>query len=194
MRKPWLQPWFAGSHLHLHAGSCRRRGAPPHHRSAIRLGLAWTRTAATFVFAKAGWLAKSGWLWKIPGMGVIRNVCNSVRRGPSLQFAGSIGICAPGNKSQYLEEKTRLIAGVRSGAVPVFHDYREWPSVSSDGSKIVFESTRSGADEVWMCRSDGRDLIQLTQLNSVTGTPAVAGRTADWLSILVLPAMPTFMS
>jgi len=45
------------------------------------------------------------------------------------------------------------------------------PQVSPDGSKIAFESTRSGAYEVWMCRSDGSDLIQLTHFNSVTGTP-----------------------
>ena len=45
------------------------------------------------------------------------------------------------------------------------------PQFSPDGSKIVFESTRTGAYEVWLCRSDGSNLIQLTHLNTVTGTP-----------------------
>jgi Tol biopolymer transport system component len=45
------------------------------------------------------------------------------------------------------------------------------PQFSPDGSKIAFESTRSGAYEVWMCRSDGSSLVQLTHFNSVTGTP-----------------------
>jgi len=45
------------------------------------------------------------------------------------------------------------------------------PQFSPDGSKIVFESTRSGAYEIWMCRSDGSGLMQLTHFNSVTGTP-----------------------
>ena len=45
------------------------------------------------------------------------------------------------------------------------------PQFSPDGSKIVFESTRSGAYEIWMCRSDGSDFIQLTHFNSVSGTP-----------------------
>ena len=45
------------------------------------------------------------------------------------------------------------------------------PQFSPDGSKIAFESTRSGAYEVWMCRSDGSDLSQLTHFNSLTGTP-----------------------
>jgi Tol biopolymer transport system component len=45
------------------------------------------------------------------------------------------------------------------------------PQFSPDGSKIAFESTRSGAYEVWICRSDGSGLVQLTHFNSVTGTP-----------------------
>jgi len=45
------------------------------------------------------------------------------------------------------------------------------PQFSPDGSKIAFESTRSGAYEVWMCRVDGSDLTQLTHFNSLTGTP-----------------------
>ena len=46
------------------------------------------------------------------------------------------------------------------------------PQFSPDGSKIAFESTRSGAYEIWMCRSDGSSLIQLTHFNpSEAGTP-----------------------
>jgi len=45
------------------------------------------------------------------------------------------------------------------------------PQFSPDGTKIAFESNRSGAYEVWMCRSDGSGLVQLTHFNSATGTP-----------------------
>jgi Tol biopolymer transport system component len=45
------------------------------------------------------------------------------------------------------------------------------PQFSPDGSKIAFESARSGHYEVWMCRSDGSGLVQLTHFNSVSGTP-----------------------
>ena len=52
---------------------------------------------------------------------------------------------------------------------------REWrsgPQFSPDGSEITFESTRSGAYEIWVCRSDGSSLMQLTHFSpSVTGTP-----------------------
>jgi Tol biopolymer transport system component len=46
------------------------------------------------------------------------------------------------------------------------------PQFSPDGSKIAFESTRSGGYEIWRCRSDGSSFMQLTHFNpSVTGTP-----------------------
>jgi Tol biopolymer transport system component len=45
------------------------------------------------------------------------------------------------------------------------------PQFSPDGTKVAFESTRSGAYEIWLCRSDGSNLMQLTHFNpSVTGT------------------------
>ena len=49
--------------------------------------------------------------------------------------------------------------------------WRVAPQLPPDGRKIAFESTRSGYYEVWLCRSDGSGLIQLTHFNSVTGTP-----------------------
>jgi dipeptidyl aminopeptidase/acylaminoacyl peptidase len=45
------------------------------------------------------------------------------------------------------------------------------PQFSPDGSKIAFESTRSGAYEIWMCRGDGSGVVQLTDFKSSTGTP-----------------------
>jgi Tol biopolymer transport system component/DNA-binding winged helix-turn-helix (wHTH) protein len=46
------------------------------------------------------------------------------------------------------------------------------PNVSPDGSKIAFESDRSGSHEVWISDSDGHNLQQITHLNSLTGTPS----------------------
>ena len=45
------------------------------------------------------------------------------------------------------------------------------PQYSPDGKRIVFESTRSGFYEIWVCDSDGTNTIQLTTLDRVTGTP-----------------------
>jgi Tol biopolymer transport system component len=45
------------------------------------------------------------------------------------------------------------------------------PQYSPDGKRIVFESTRSGFYEIWVCDSEGTNTIQLTTLERVTGTP-----------------------
>jgi len=46
------------------------------------------------------------------------------------------------------------------------------PQFSPDGSKIAFESNRSGDYEVWVCQHDGSGLMQLTHFSpSQAGTP-----------------------
>jgi len=43
---------------------------------------------------------------------------------------------------------------------------------SPDGKRMVFESTRSGSPEVWVCNVDGSDPLQLTSFGgALTGTP-----------------------
>jgi Tol biopolymer transport system component len=46
------------------------------------------------------------------------------------------------------------------------------PSISPDGSKIAFESTRSGAREIWVCNADGSNAQKITDFrHTSTGTP-----------------------
>ena len=45
------------------------------------------------------------------------------------------------------------------------------PQLSPDGSKIAFESDRSGSGEIWICDRDGTNALQLTRFGAVTGTP-----------------------
>jgi Tol biopolymer transport system component len=136
-------------------------------------GLAWTPDGRDIVFANAGWPINPGWLWKI-----------SLRGGEPerLQF-GQEGVepSIRGNRLVYVRQMANLniwrrkLNSVLSASPPdrfiSSTKMESGPQFSPDGSKIAFESTRSGAYEVWMCRSDGSGLIQLTHFNSVTGTP-----------------------
>jgi Tol biopolymer transport system component/DNA-binding winged helix-turn-helix (wHTH) protein len=62
------------------------------------------------------------------------------------------------------ESATKLIYSTRIQRVPQY---------SPDGKKIVFESDRSGAHEIWLADADGNNLIQLTSFNGPqTGSPS----------------------
>jgi Tol biopolymer transport system component len=49
----------------------------------------------------------------------------------------------------------------------------DWdPQYSPDGSKVVFNSNRSGHSEIWVCNPDGSNPVQLTSLESGSGSPS----------------------
>ena len=136
-------------------------------------GLAWTADGRDLVFGRASWLARSGWLWKI-----------STRGGQPerLQFGqGGTEPSIRGNRLAYARQvinlsiwKRQLNALHPAGQPRKFLSstaIESGPQFSPDGTRIAFESTRSGASEVWTCRSDGTNLLQLTHFNTVTGTP-----------------------
>jgi Tol biopolymer transport system component len=136
-------------------------------------GLAWTADGRDIVFGRAAWLGQSGWLWKVPVQGGEPERLQFGQEGsePSIR----------GNRLAYARQLTNLNIWKRtldashsfgpSGRFLTSTTIESGPQFSPDGSKIVFESTRSGASEVWLCRSDGSNLIQLTHFNTVTGTP-----------------------
>jgi Tol biopolymer transport system component/DNA-binding winged helix-turn-helix (wHTH) protein len=136
-------------------------------------GLAWTADGRDIVFGRAGWLPKSGWLWKISARG---------GKPERLQFGQEGGEPSiRGNRLAYARQLANLNiwkrplgpsdSASRGEKFLTSTTIESGPQFSPDGSKIVFESTRTGASEVWLCRSDGSNLIQLTHLNTVTGTP-----------------------
>jgi len=57
----------------------------------------------------------------------------------------------------------KLIASTREDTAPEY---------SPDGSKIVFSSNRSGHSEIWFCNGDGSNPMQLTSLESSSGSPS----------------------
>jgi Tol biopolymer transport system component/DNA-binding winged helix-turn-helix (wHTH) protein len=136
-------------------------------------GLSWTADGRDIVFANAGWPVNPGWLWKIPVSG----------GEPERLPFGEEGIepSIRGDRLAYVRQtanlniwRRKLGSSLSAGPPDKFITstrMESGPQFSPDGSRIVFESTRSGAYEVWMCRSDGGGLVQLTHFNSVSGTP-----------------------
>ena len=60
-------------------------------------------------------------------------------------------------------EPTQLISSTRQQAAPAY---------SPDGSRIAFQSDRSGDWEIWTCARDGSDPVQLTHFRGpLSGTP-----------------------
>jgi Tol biopolymer transport system component/DNA-binding winged helix-turn-helix (wHTH) protein len=154
-------------------------------------GLAWTPDGREIVFAD------SSWLWK-----------KSLRGGEPerLQF-GQDGVqpSIRGNRLVYVQRKWNkniwrrdLNSLVSAGPPDEFISStrgESGPQFSPDGSKIAFESTRSGVYEVWLCRSDGTSLTQLTHFNaSVTGTPRWSPDGQQVSSIHARLGMETFLS
>jgi Tol biopolymer transport system component len=56
------------------------------------------------------------------------------------------------------------------------------PAFSPNGTKVAFQSTRSGSNQVWVCRSNGSDCSQVTQfVGRHAGSPAWSPN-GEWLT------------
>jgi Tol biopolymer transport system component/DNA-binding winged helix-turn-helix (wHTH) protein len=136
-------------------------------------GLAWTPDGRDIVFANAGWPVNPGWLWKVPLRGGEPERLQFGQEGiePSIRGNRLVYVRQAANLSIWRRKLNSLLSASPPDRFISSTRMESGPQFSPDGSKIAFESTRSGAYEVWMCRSDGSGLIQLTHFNSVTGTP-----------------------
>jgi Tol biopolymer transport system component/DNA-binding winged helix-turn-helix (wHTH) protein len=133
-------------------------------------GLAWTPDGRDIVFGRAGWLARSGWLWKISARGGeperLQFGQEPSIRGNRLVYARQVA-----NLNIWRKQLDSLGSSVPADRFLSSTTMESGPQYSPDGSRIAFESTRSGSYEVWICRSNGSNLSQLTRFNTVTGTP-----------------------
>ena len=137
-------------------------------------GLCWTSDGSRIVFATATHPGSGGELWQVSTSG------GSPERLLFAQDAYSPSFSRRGNRLAYARRfetidiwridlsqspphPRKLIASSR---------IQENPQLSPDGSKIAFESTRSGTREIWIADSSGEDPVRLTSFGShLTGTP-----------------------
>jgi Tol biopolymer transport system component/DNA-binding winged helix-turn-helix (wHTH) protein len=136
-------------------------------------GLAWTSDGRDIVFGKAGWLATSGWLWKISAHGGAPQRLQFGQEGTEPSIRGSRLVYARqiSNLNIWRKQLDSRHASLPADRFLFSTAIESGPQYSPDGSSIVFESTRSGSYEIWMGRSDGTNLVQLTHFNNVSGTP-----------------------
>ena len=136
-------------------------------------GLAWAPDGRSIVFADAGWPVNAGWLWRISLRGSEPERLQFGQEGvePSIRGNRLVYVRQLANLNIWRRELHSLLSASRPNRFITSTRMESGPQFSTDGSKITFESTRSGAYEVWMCRSDGSQLVQLTHFDSVTGTP-----------------------
>ena len=136
-------------------------------------GLAWTSDGRELVFGRAGWLATSGWLWKISVHGGEPQRLQFGQEGTEPSIRGSRLVYARQVSNlniwrKQLDSKHSLLPADRFLSSTAIES---GPQYSPDGRRIVFESTRSGSYEIWTCHSDGTNLVQLTHFSNVSGTP-----------------------
>jgi Tol biopolymer transport system component/DNA-binding winged helix-turn-helix (wHTH) protein len=136
-------------------------------------GLTWTPDGHDLVFARAGWLPDAGWLWKIPRGGGEAERLQFGQQGvePSIRGNRLVYARQTENINIWRKELHPGASSAPSGRFISSTRMESGPQFSPDGKMIAFESTRSGAYEVWICRSDGTGPVQLTRFNSSTGTP-----------------------
>jgi Tol biopolymer transport system component/DNA-binding winged helix-turn-helix (wHTH) protein len=136
-------------------------------------GLAWTSDGRDIVFANAGWPVSAGWLWKVSLLGGKPERLQFGQEGtePSIRGDRLVYVRQTANLNIWRRKLNSVLPASLPDRFITSTRMESGPQFSPDGSKIAFESTRSGAYEVWICRSDGSGLVQLTHFNSVTGTP-----------------------
>jgi Tol biopolymer transport system component/DNA-binding winged helix-turn-helix (wHTH) protein len=138
-------------------------------------GLAWTGDGKSLVFS-SGRNGKTE-LWRIrpePGSSPVRvgltadDVTDLAisRDGKRLVYARDLedsNIWRASLKGEHVTGPANLIASMRKDIQARY---------SPDGKRIVFESNRSGTEEIWICNADGTNAVQLTYFgNAWAGTP-----------------------
>jgi Tol biopolymer transport system component len=102
----------------------------------------------------------------IAGVGAIACCPSISRKGDEIVYQNSIANY--GLWRVDLKDQTHVQAAPN---LLISSQGRNWrPDFSPDGSKIAFESDRSGYAEIWTCESNGSNCGQLTWLRSVAGT------------------------
>jgi Tol biopolymer transport system component len=141
-------------------------------------GATWTADGREIIFSSSNPFVRNGSLWRIQASGgaveqftiagynvMYPHISRRGNRMAYVQASGDYNIYKIDVSGTTVSKNppTKLIASTRNDVSPQF---------SPDGRRIVFASDRSGSTEIWMCDSDGSNVVQMTSLNkALAGTP-----------------------
>jgi eukaryotic-like serine/threonine-protein kinase len=138
-------------------------------------GLVWDTTRDQLIFSSNR--STSARLWRVSPSGGNLEPIPQIGEGASF-----IAISRQGNRLAYTRSVTDTniwrypLGGTKSHEVPsrLISSTRHelGPQYSPDGKRIVFNSSRTGPLEVWVCDQEGANAYQLTNFNGpATGSP-----------------------
>jgi len=141
-------------------------------RYASMVGLAWTANGHEIVYSAGGLRVPSLWRVPVSGRQMPRRLPYALpaamfpaiaRTPPRLVYGWMVLNINLWRLNIRTGERKRLIGSTYESAIPQY---------SPDGSKIAFQSNRSGNFEVWTCDADGSNCQQLTSFGGPQcGTP-----------------------
>ena len=141
-------------------------------------GQTWTPDGSSIVTSWSTSIAiTSASLWRVPATGGVPE-----QVGVGGDNASQPSISRRGNRLAFVQRNrdTDTWEIGMAGSPPKGHSPRrvisssrrdDGPQLSPDGSKIAFESGRSGSTEIWICDRDGANALQLTRYGANAGTP-----------------------
>ncbi|MGE0884015.1 MAG: protein kinase [Blastocatellales bacterium] len=159
-------------------------GGTPHQltfdRRPLNGGLTWTSDSREIIYSAN--LGGGPNLWRISAEGGTAERMNLgvIPSSPAISRSGNLLAWTENytDTNIYHYEGTGFGgSGVPSRLAPqqrLIHSSREdhSPQISPDGARIVFVSTRTGSEELWVCDRNGGNLRQLTFFDGPpTGTP-----------------------
>jgi Tol biopolymer transport system component/DNA-binding winged helix-turn-helix (wHTH) protein len=133
---------------------------------------AWTADSRELIFSSDRDGRRA--LWRVPAMGgELSRVSGFGEEALDVAVQGKKLIYNHGHYSGSLWKIS--IAGRRGGKpirVTATTSRDKFSQFAPDGKRIVFQSARSGVDEIWSCGDDGRDAVQLTNFGrGFSGSP-----------------------
>lgn len=139
------------------------------------LGLAWTADSRNVVFSsnRDGGFS----LWEMPAAGgtpMHLAAGSDNAYSPAISPRGNLLAYAHGTGKWDIVRLDLKSTGSGNGAGQILssNEQDSAPQFSPDGTRIAFQSWRSGTQEIWICGADGSSPVQLTSFGgTLTGSP-----------------------